>query len=154
MNLLSFLAFMLFLWHAHWMPKESQSWTAWRWREALCVSWRGGRCPTLHPHGSLISPNNSSKIITRGFAWLERGSRGGRAGDGNHLNLEAQGSLQDLWNSGTFPFGECSDTSDRKAQLCLLQEGLCAQLFFAQVIMERSRITPDVGGRQLLRGGV
>lgn len=70
-HLLSFLAFIFFLWHAHWRPKQSQSWAAWRWREASCVSWRGGRYPSLHPHGSLISPNNSSKIITRTFAWLE-----------------------------------------------------------------------------------
>lgn len=65
-------------------------------------TWRDGRCPTLRPHGSLISPNNSCKIITRSFAWLDRGSHGGRAGDGggNHLNMEAQGSLQNPWTHG------------------------------------------------------
>lgn len=57
-----FLTFMLFLWHAHRRLKRSQSWTVWRWKESSRISWRSGRRPILHPHGSVTSPNNSPKI--------------------------------------------------------------------------------------------
>lgn len=44
-------------------------------------SWRGGRYHTPHPHGSVNSPNDCSKISCKKPCPIGEGSHGGRVGD-------------------------------------------------------------------------
>lgn len=152
---------MLFLWHAHWRPKQSQSWTIWRWKES---SRSPGEGQVSHTPSTWICyfSGNSPKINCKKLCLVGEGVPGRQGWRlrltpfeswkykaasktyrpkvllGNHLHLETPVTRSEF---GTAKINSICYRSDSVPSLSLSKPAAIKGVRFS--------ITPDVGGRWL-----